>query len=221
MQPYQHLFQPLRLGHTVLKNRIEAAPVSVSNLSPQAHFTPENIAVFERKAKGGAAVINMGEARIDLKTGISHWLCLALDDPEVLPSLLWATDAIKRHNAIPAVEILHPGGRANPAYYDGPIWAPSDAPGHLGKDYTALDEETSKIPELIDELTGGSTEDESADASAQASFLDGRNGDTASVQFVIMTEGISEPEAEAEPAPAEEEQGFFAELWDRIVALFT
>ena len=142
MQPYQHLFQPLRLGRTVLKNRIEAAPVSVANLSPQAHFTPENIAVFERKAKGGAAVINMGEARIDLKTGISHWLCLALDDPEVLPSLLWATDAIKRHDAIPAVELLHPGGRANPAYYDGPIWAPSDAPGHLGKDYTALDEET-------------------------------------------------------------------------------
>ena len=93
--------------------------------------------------------------------------------------------------------------------------------GELSDGVAALDEETSKIPELIDELTGGSTEDESADASAQASFLDERNGDTASVQFVIMTEGISEPEAEAEPAPAEEEQGFFAELWDRIVALFT
>lgn len=93
--------------------------------------------------------------------------------------------------------------------------------GELSDGVAALDEETSKIPELIDELTGGSTEDESADASAQASFLDGRNGDTASVQFVIMTEGISEPEAEAEPVPAEEDKGFFAELWDRIVALFT
>ena len=93
--------------------------------------------------------------------------------------------------------------------------------GELSDGVAALNEETSKIPELIDELTGGSAEDESADASAQASFLDGRNGDTASVQFVIMTEGISEPEAEAEPVPAEEEQGFFAELWDRIVALFT
>ena len=93
--------------------------------------------------------------------------------------------------------------------------------GELSDGVAALDEETSKIPELIDELTGGSTEDESADASAQASFLDGRNGDTASVQFVIMTEGISEPEAEEEPAPAEEDKGFFAELWDRIVALFT
>ena len=59
-----------------------------------------------------------------------------------MPSLILATDAIRRHNAIPALEILHPGGRANPEYYDGPIWAPSDAPGHLGKDYTALDEKT-------------------------------------------------------------------------------
>ena len=142
MDSYPNLFQPLRLGRVVLKNRIESAPVSVSNLTPQAHYTPENIAVFERKARGGAAMVNMGEARIDLKTGISHWLCLALDDPEVLPSLLLATDAIRRHNAIPAVELLHPGGRANPAYYDGPVWAPSAAPGHLGKPYTALDEET-------------------------------------------------------------------------------
>ena len=142
MHPYAHLFQPLRLGRTVLKNRIEAAPVSVANLTPQAHFTPDNIAIFERKAKGGAAIVNMGEARIDLKTGISHLLCLALDDPEVMPSLILATDAIRRHNAIPAIEILHPGGRANPEYYDGRIWAPSDAPGHLGKDYTALDEKT-------------------------------------------------------------------------------
>lgn len=142
MHPYAHLFQPLRLGRTVLKNRIEAAPVSVANLTPQAHFTPDNIAIFERKAKGGAAIVNMGEARIDLKTGISHLLCLALDDPEVMPSLILATDAIRRHNAIPAIEILHPGGRANLEYYDGPIWAPSDAPGHLGKDYTALDEKT-------------------------------------------------------------------------------
>lgn len=93
--------------------------------------------------------------------------------------------------------------------------------GELSDGVAALNEETSKIPELIDELTGGSAEDESADGSAQASFLDERNEDTASVQFVIMTEGISEPEAEEEPAPAEEDKGFFAELWDRIVALFT
>lgn len=142
MKQYTKLFEPIRIGNRILKNRIEAAPMALSNITPEGYFTDENVAVFERKAKGGAAIVNMGESRIDLKTGISHKLCLALDDPEVIPSLLKATDAIKRHNAIPAVELVHPGGRTNPEYYDGTIWAPSAHKGHLGKDYTELDEET-------------------------------------------------------------------------------
>lgn len=104
--------------------------------------TAENIAIFEGKAKGGAAIVHMGECRIDLKTGISHKLCIALDDPEVLPYLHAATDAIKKHNAFAAVELIHPGTRANPEYYDGPIWGPSAGPGHLGKDYSELDQKT-------------------------------------------------------------------------------
>lgn len=142
MNKYEKLFTPIRIGNRILKNRIEAAPAALSNLTPEGYFTDQNIATFERKAKGGPAIVNMGEARIDLKTGISHKLCLALDDDGVLPSLLMATDAIKRHNAIPAVELIHPGGRTNPEYYDGTIWAPSAHKGHLGKDYTELDEET-------------------------------------------------------------------------------
>lgn len=142
MREYTKLFEPIRIGNRILKNRIEASPMALSNITPEGYFTDENVAVFERKAKGGAAIVNMGETRIDLKTGISHKLCLALDDPEVIPSLLKATDAIKRHNAIPALELVHPGGRTNPEYYDGTIWAPSAHKGHLGKDYTELDEET-------------------------------------------------------------------------------
>ena len=109
MNKYEKLFTPIRIGNRILKNRIEAAPAALSNLTPEGYFTDQNIATFERKAKGGPAIVNMGEARIDLKTGISHKLCLALDDDGVLPSLLMATDAIKRHNAIPAVELIHPG----------------------------------------------------------------------------------------------------------------
>ncbi len=142
MNQHPNLFKPLKVGHLTLKNRIEASPMALSNLTPEAYFNHENLAVFELKAKGGAAIINMGESRLDTKTGISHELCLALDDPDVLPSLLQATNVIKKYGAIPAIEILHPGGRTNPNYYDGTIWAPSDAPGHLGKPYTALDEET-------------------------------------------------------------------------------
>lgn len=84
---------------------------------------------------------------------------------------------------------------------------------------SALDAETSQIPELIDSLTGGAEEDE-ASGEERGSFLDERNTDTASVQFVIMTEGISAPEEPEEAPAAEEDRGFFAELWDKFLALF-
>lgn len=139
---YPHLFSSIKVGPLTLKNRIEAAPVNISNLPMSGYPTAENIAIFEGKAKGGAAIVHMGECRIDLKTGISHKLCIALDDPEVLPYLHAATDAIKKHNAFAAVELIHPGTRANSEYYDGPIWGPSAGPGHLGKDYSELDQKT-------------------------------------------------------------------------------
>ena len=99
---YPHLFSPIKVGRLTLKNRIEAAPVNISNLPISGYPTAENIAIFEGKAKGGAAIVHMGECRIDMKTGISHKLCIALDDPEVLPYLHAATDAIKKHNAFAA-----------------------------------------------------------------------------------------------------------------------
>lgn len=142
MKKYPLLFSPIKVGPYTLKNRIEAAPVNISNLTQDGYLTPENIAIFEGRARGGAAIVNMGECRIDLKTGISHKLCIPLDDPEVLPYLHAASDAIKKYNAFSAVELIHPGTRSNPEYYDGPIWGPSAGPGHLGKDYEALDHET-------------------------------------------------------------------------------
>ena len=126
---YPHLFSPIKVGPLTLKNRIEAAPVNISNLPMSGYPTAENIAIFEGKAKGGAAIVHMGECRIDLKTGISHKLCIALDDPEVLPYLHAATDAIKKHNAFAAVELIHPGTRANPEHYDDQ----AQAPGILGR----------------------------------------------------------------------------------------
>ena len=93
----------------------------------------------------------------------------------------------------------------------------------------ALNSETQGIPDMIDELLGtGGDEDaedgenaDGEDGTGVVSFLDERNTDTASVQFVISTDGISAPEQPVEDQPKAESQGFFTDLWDKIVALFT
>ena len=81
-----------------------------------------------------------------------------------------------------------------------------------------LDEETQAIPDQIDGLLG-SGEDESEHVSE--SFLDERNGEPDSVQFVISTEGIEAPADDAPDEAPQETQGFFAGLWSKIVALFS
>ncbi len=81
-----------------------------------------------------------------------------------------------------------------------------------------LDEETQAIPDQIDGLLG-SGEDESEYVSE--SFLDERNGEPDSVQFVISTEGIEAPADDAPDEAPQETQGFFAGLWSKIVALFS
>lgn len=83
----------------------------------------------------------------------------------------------------------------------------------------ALNSETQAIPDMVDALLG--TGDEEEEESGPVSFLSEENEDTAAVQFVLSTEGIAAPEAEEEPAPpAEEDQGFFGDLWDKVVNLF-
>ena len=45
---YPWLFSPLKVGKLTLKNRIEAAPVNISNLPLSGYPTADNIAIFDR-----------------------------------------------------------------------------------------------------------------------------------------------------------------------------
>lgn len=83
---------------------------------------------------------------------------------------------------------------------------------------STLNEETQAIPEQLDGLLG--TGDDESEY-VYESFLDERNGEPASVQFVISTDSIEVPESDEPVVETTEDQGFFARLWDKLVALFT
>lgn len=102
-------------------------------------------------------------------------------------------------------------------YTDG-VAALADGAGSFSSGMYTLNSETSSIPDILNEFLG---EDEEAEETGPVSFLSDENEETASVQFVLSTEGITAPEDEAPEEPEPEAKGFFAELWDKIVALFT
>jgi 2,4-dienoyl-CoA reductase-like NADH-dependent reductase (Old Yellow Enzyme family)/thioredoxin reductase len=131
MNHFPTLFSTMKLGPYVLRNRIEAAPMGAHG-TPEGYMTSENTAYYELRAKGGAAIVTIGESMIDSK-GTSHGRVNPLDDPGVLPSMINTTDAIKRHGAVASIELLHAGIRARSQRSDGAVYGPSAGTSFYGK----------------------------------------------------------------------------------------
>ncbi|WP_286680554.1 FAD-dependent oxidoreductase [Tepidanaerobacter sp. EBM-49] len=148
MEVYTNLFSPLQIGPLTFKNRIEAAPGNTGYNTEEGFLTPETVAYFEMKAKGGAALVVIGESNVHTKTGVAHGRMPCLDNPDILPSLIRTTDAIKRHGAFSSIQLVHPGRRANADYYKGTIYGPSAAPPLFGGPIVEMDEDI--IAEVVE-----------------------------------------------------------------------
>lgn len=108
-QKFPNLLKPIRIGNVMLKNRIIAAPTGMMDLTPDGRLTPFNVSYYELKAKGGAAVVTLGESITDTETGESHNRQIHLDDPNSLPGLTHTVLAIQRSGALANIELSHGG----------------------------------------------------------------------------------------------------------------
>ena len=125
------LCQPLRLRGLTLNNRMAAAPMGYPELTAEGLLTQDAIAFYELRAKGGAAVVTVGEAVVHYATGKSHGRSINLSHPDVLAGLTQLSRAIRRHGAAASIELAHggkfsavdslPGERKRDAVKYGPV----------------------------------------------------------------------------------------------------
>lgn len=139
MNQYPNLFKPLRVKGVVFRNRIFAAPnmLCYANWdgSPSAHM----IGYFGEKAKGGCAMVTMGDTTVDEVNGqgIPRHIKLI---PEHINTLAEMAYAIKKNGAVASFELNHPGRTArNP---DGrPAWGPDGFVREDGTTVLEMDED--------------------------------------------------------------------------------
>lgn len=151
-QLYPNLFSPIRIGNITLKNRIEVAPMG-SEPNTSGYLSEQNLAAYEVRAKGGAAVVTRGETLIHAHTGSAHGNKCNLDDEGFMSAHLQLTDRIHQHNALANIEILHSGARAHPQFTNGVVYGPSAQPGVYGVDVTPMDE--AMMNEIADAFAHG------------------------------------------------------------------
>jgi len=129
MTKYPHLFTPVKVGNLTMKNRIEASATSLQIWDPGDRLPKESIAYYERKARGGAAMVIIGETPVERVSGISHPHMLYLDDPDIVYNLGYAAEAVHKHDAKISLQIAHGGAGCNPDWIgiERPI-GPSNVP---------------------------------------------------------------------------------------------
>ncbi len=108
---YPHLFEPIRLGRTLFRNRIFASPISGRSMDAFNRLNNDGIAFYERKAIGGVASVCVGDGLVDSKHGMygNPGYMLPLDDPLSNRSLNLLSTAVSRHGAVASVELQHCG----------------------------------------------------------------------------------------------------------------
>ncbi len=105
---FPHLCSPITLGRTSFRNRMFSAPMGGTDIANDGCIGPKSTAFYELRAKGGAAAVTVSELMVHPSDG-SHAYRL---DESILNSLACATytaDAIRRHGAIPSIELSHSG----------------------------------------------------------------------------------------------------------------
>ena len=152
IERYPNLFKPIRLGNTYFRNRIFSAPAGLLDLDAMKSPSFDYINYWERKAKGGAASINVGECVVmDYDAGQSRYELIRMKDHvHNYNGLGKLTDAITRNGAVATAQLQHFGAASlkQGLYQLGP----SDGRAPLNPEILRRAMTEEQIQQVIDEF---------------------------------------------------------------------
>lgn len=105
------LLEPYRIGNVKLKNRFVVAPMSL-NMANEGMITEQIANIYEKYAKGGAALITVGDIIVDTPLGNNFVNVIAIDDDKYIESLQGLNNNLHKYGAKTVAQLSHAGRRA-------------------------------------------------------------------------------------------------------------
>lgn len=106
---YERVFEPLRIREVDFKNRLEMAPPSPNLADWEGRVTPEFVDFFRPMARGGAAIIHVGNSVVDIKEACDEERQLDLGRDDCILPLTRFVEMCQGYGAQPSLEINHNG----------------------------------------------------------------------------------------------------------------
>lgn len=123
MNKYTHLFSPIKIGETIVKNRIFMPPIS-TNLADNGYVTDDLIKHYEARAKGGVGLIVTEVTTVE---PIYTYLPgdMSIYDDSYIPGWEKLTSAVHKYGAKILPQLFHPAYMAFPIAGTPRLIAPS------------------------------------------------------------------------------------------------
>jgi 2,4-dienoyl-CoA reductase-like NADH-dependent reductase (Old Yellow Enzyme family)/thioredoxin reductase len=106
---YEHVFEPIRIRGVDFKNRLEMAPPSPNLADREGRVTPEFVDFFRPMAKGGVAIIHVGNSVVDIREACDEERQLDLGSDACILPLTRFVEMCQGYGALASLEINHNG----------------------------------------------------------------------------------------------------------------
>ena len=132
VKKFPNLSSPITIGRVRFRNRMFSAPMGGTDITNDGCIGPKSTAFYELRSKGGAGAVTVSECMVHPETDGSHAYHLDTSILNSLASATYTADAIRRHGAIPSLELSHSGMYAGTYMTDKNKqhsmnqWGPSD-----------------------------------------------------------------------------------------------
>jgi 2,4-dienoyl-CoA reductase-like NADH-dependent reductase (Old Yellow Enzyme family)/thioredoxin reductase len=109
---YRHLLAPGRIGTLALRNRILMCPMGDNQATAEGYVTDQQIAYFEARAQGGAALLIVGSVGVTAPDGLSSPRQAALANESMVAGFARMAERVHAHGAKLALQLVHNGKNA-------------------------------------------------------------------------------------------------------------
>jgi 2,4-dienoyl-CoA reductase-like NADH-dependent reductase (Old Yellow Enzyme family)/thioredoxin reductase len=151
MSDYEHVFSPITVRGVEFKNRIEVAPQATKLATGEGLVTDELIHYYRTYARGGFAIVTVGDSVIDWDYAPGHDLSINLGSNRVITGLCDLAESVDRYGAQVSIEISHAGRNALPHLLGGRTPSgPSPLPNRMEEMMAARE---GRAPRKVQEMT--------------------------------------------------------------------
>jgi 2,4-dienoyl-CoA reductase-like NADH-dependent reductase (Old Yellow Enzyme family)/thioredoxin reductase len=106
---YKNVFEPIRIRGVDFKNRLEMAPPSPNLADREGRVTTEFVDFFRSFARGGVAIIDVGNSVVDIKEACDEERQLDLSSDDCILPLTRFVEMCEGYGAHASLEINHNG----------------------------------------------------------------------------------------------------------------